>query len=138
MSPPFPKPSIRLSHKIKGSNPQSGESTQSSDPAYLQLCPPPLLLLAGEVGAAGPQGAYPKERPTNDRLAVARCPASSLGLNKVPLQTGILLTTAQDEAHDDSGPLAGSRLCAKPATFWVSAAPETTLSLSPLSLWQLE
>lgn len=94
MSPQFPRPSIRLYHKSKGSNPQPGECTQRSDPAYLQLCPSPLLLPAGEVGTAGPQETYPKERLTNDRLAVARSPASSLSLNQVPLQTGILLTVA--------------------------------------------
>lgn len=76
MSPQFPRPTIRPSHKIKGSNPQPGESIQTSDPAHLQSC-------WQEVGrgTAGPQGPYPKDTPTNDMLAMARSPASFLGLN---------------------------------------------------------
>lgn len=79
MSPQFPRPSIRLSHKIKGSNPQPEESTQSSDPAHLHLC------RQGRWAQLGHRAPIPRS---------GQVPCILFDLNQVPLQTGILLTTA--------------------------------------------
>lgn len=83
MSPQFPRPSVRSSHKIKGSNLQPGDSARSSDPAPSN---PAGKSKGGST--AGPQGTDPKQKPTNDRLAVARSPAFSLSINQALLQAG--------------------------------------------------
>lgn len=82
-----------------------------------------------------------------------RSPAASLSLIQGPFQAGaptthspwddlglssLFFSTRQDRDHDDRGTLAGLGLTPEPSTFWVSVAPETTLSPSPLSPQQLE
>lgn len=148
MSTQFPRPSIRPSHEIKGSN-----LNQESPPKAVSLPTSSPASKSRGGGHSWAMGTYPKETPINDRLAVNRSSASSLGLNQTLFQrvaptkycpwddlglSSLFFSTNQDGAYDDSGTLAGPGLHAKPATFWVSAASETTMSSSPLSLWQLE
>lgn len=81
MSTQFPRPSIRPSHEIKGSNlnqesPPKAESLPTSSPASKSR----------GGGHSWAMGTYPKETPINDRLTVDGSSASSLGLNQTLFQ----------------------------------------------------